>query len=258
MRALPDPAVPVLDQETVDYQRELSKDARERKWPNVVPRDAATLILLDRSGPEPKVLMGRRHPGLKFMPGKYVFPGGRIEPGDRDMHCAGELPEALAPRLLEGPGRPGRAKARALALAAIRETFEETGILLGRRAAATAPLPEGPWRDFAAHGVLPDLSRLHFVARAITPPRRPKRFDTRFFTLDASEIAHRIEGTVGPETELVELVWQNVSETAKLDLPAITHVVLKELTARVAKGMGHALPVPFFRELNWKWRRELL
>jgi len=76
--------------------------------------------------------------------------------------------------------------------------------------------------------------------------------------MDASEIAHRIDGVIGPESELVELVWQNVSEARKLDLPSITHVVLKELAARVAQGMDHALPVPFYRELNWKWRRELL
>ena len=243
--------------EDAEYTRELSKDARERSFPNVTPRDAATLILLDRSGPEPKVLMGRRNANLKFMPGKFVFPGGRIEAGDRTMACADDLPAELAAKLTAGTGRVTMTKARALALASIRETFEETGLLLGARAAA-ARTPEGAWTDFAAHGVLPRLTRLHFIARAITPPRRPKRFDTRFFTMDASEIAHRIDAKVGPDSELVELVWQNVSEAGKLDLPSITQIVLKELAARVAKGMGHELPVPFFRELNWKWRRDWL
>ena len=241
------------------YAAELSKDARERTWPNVVPRDAATLILLDRTGPEPKVLMGRRHAGLKFMPGKFVFPGGRIEPADKLMHCIDELPAALAEKLLHGPGKPTRGKARALALAAIRETFEETGLLLGKAAShAAKAAPKGAWQDFTAHGIVPTLGQLHFVARAITPPRRPRRFDTRFFTMDASEIAHRIEGIISPDSELVELVWQNVSAARDLDLPSITLIVLKELAARVAKGMDHALPVPFFRELNFKWRRELL
>ena len=249
----------MTDSEAADYARELSKDARERTFPNVRPRDAATLILLDRSGPEPKVLMGRRNAKLKFMPGKFVFPGGRIEASDRTMACADEFPAPLAAKLTAGVGRVSLAKARALALASIRETFEETGLLLGvRMPDAAARVPAGPWAAFAKHGVLPRLTQVHFVARAITPPRRPKRFDTRFFTMDASEIAHRIDAKVGPESELVELVWQNVSEAGRLDLPNITQIVLKELAARVAKGLGHELPVPFFRELNWKWRRELL
>ena len=156
-----------------------------------------------------------------------------------------------------GMTRVSNSGANSTSLGSIRETFEETGLLLGARAAA-ARTPAGTWAAFAAHGVLPRLTRLHFIARAITPPRRPKRFDTRFFTMDASEIAHRVDAKVGPDSELVELVWQNVSEAGKLDLPSITQIVLKELAARVAKGMGHELPVPFFRELNWKWRRDWL
>ena len=51
--------------------------------PNITPKDASTLILLDRSGSEPKVLMGKRHDRHVFMPGAYVFPGGRVDPIDR-------------------------------------------------------------------------------------------------------------------------------------------------------------------------------
>ena len=79
--------------------------------------------------------------------------------------------------------------------------------------------------------------------RAITPPRRPRRFDARFFAVDASAIAHEVDGAVGPDSELVELVWLPISEAKNQDLPTITQVVLDELQARVGKGFGHDLPV---------------
>ena len=95
--------------------------------------------------------------------------------------------------------------------------------------------------------VLPDLGTLHFIGRAITPPGRPRRFDARFFTMDASAIAHRIEGVTGPDAELVELVWMPLAEAKQLDMPAVTGVMLEELDARIADGFGHDLPVPFYQ-----------
>ncbi len=211
------------------------------------PKDAATLILLDRSGAHPKVLMGKRHAGHKFMPGKFVFPGGRIEAGDRRMSVAGALDPVVEERLLKRMQRPSPMKARAMAMAAIRETFEETGLMLGSCDYGTpAVVPEGPWRDFQTHGVHPELDGLHFIARAITPPGRPKRFDARFFAADAQDVAHQVDGVVGPESELVELVWVPLSEARDLDLPRITSIVLDELEARLAAGMPAWRPVPFY------------
>jgi hypothetical protein len=96
------------------------------------------------------------------------------------------------------------------------------------------------------------------IARAITPPRRPKRFDTRFFTTDVSSIAGKIEGVVGPDSELVELTWVPIEEATHLDISTITGVVLEELAARVAAGMGHDLPVPFYFMIERQFFRELL
>jgi 8-oxo-dGTP pyrophosphatase MutT (NUDIX family) len=238
---------------------QLTQAARERSWPNVVPRDAATLILIDESGQEPKVLMGRRHAGHTFMPGKFVFPGGRIEAADRRMSVAGALDPKVEARLLTRMRRPAPGRARALALAAIRETFEETGLMLGTKEhGAPETAPDGPWAAFAKNGVFPELETLRFVARAITPPRRPKRFDTRFFAADASAIAHRIEDAVGPDSELVELVWTPLAKAKQLDLPTITAVILEDLAARLAAGMGHHLPVPFYYEVNGRFRRDEL
>src|SRR5262249_60673970 len=104
----------------------------------------------------------------------------------------------------------------------------------------------------------PDLGQIHFIARAITPPRRPRRYDTRFLTADASAIAHEIQGVVGPESELVELTWVPIEEATQLDMPTITGIVLEELLARVEAGMGHDLPVPFYFMKDQKFHRELL
>jgi 8-oxo-dGTP pyrophosphatase MutT (NUDIX family) len=239
------------------WAERMTKSERDQTFPDIEPRDAATLMLIDRSGPVPKVLLGRRHHGHKFMPGKFVFPGGRIEPLDREMIALGELDpdteEKLRVRVAAGAAEP-----RAFALAAIRETAEETGLLLGVRRDEGPEAPGDLWAEFAKAHVYPDLGNVHFIARAITPPRRPRRFDTRFFTVDATEVAHRIEGIVGQDSELVELVWTPIEKAAHLDMPTITGIVLEELLARVEAGMAHSLPVPFYFMVEQQFFRELL
>ena len=192
------------------------------------------------------------------MPGKFVFPGGRVEACDRYMVAARPLDPCAEQCLMRETRRPNQTKARALALAAIRETFEETGLVLGVAHDGACKAPAGPWADFIRTGFAPDLSALHFVARAITPSRRPKRFDTRFFAVDASAIVHRIDNVVHSEAELVELVWVPLLEAGRLDMPAITQVALKELEARIEAGFGHALPVPFYRMPRKIFLRSLL
>jgi 8-oxo-dGTP pyrophosphatase MutT (NUDIX family) len=231
---------------------------RDQSFPDSEPRDAATLMLIDRSGSDPKVLLGRRHAGHKFMPGKYVFPGGRIEPLDRQMSAVSELHPDTQKKLNERVASPSADYARAFALAAVRETAEETGLLLGVMRDEPPESPGEIWAEFAKARVHPDLGAIHFIARAITPPRRPRRFDTRFFTADASSIAHTIEGMVGPESELVELTWVPIAQATHLDMPTITGVVLDELLARVEAGMAHDLPVPFYFMKDQQFLRELL
>jgi 8-oxo-dGTP pyrophosphatase MutT (NUDIX family) len=226
--------------------------------PAVQPRDAATLILVDRSGPVPKVLLGRRHANLKFMPGKFVFPGGRVEPRDAAMPVARPLHAQDEKRLMTQIKRPSAQRARAIALAAIRETFEETGLLLGSRDGQNQKMPStpgGPWEGFVQAGLYPDLSALRFVGRAVTPPGRPRRFDTRFFAADYTSVGHRIEGVTGPDAELVELVWLPLGEAQHLDMPQITTVMLEELESRIAAGFGHDLAVPYYRMIRRYFHR---
>lgn len=222
------------------------------------PADAATLIIVDRNGTTPKVLLGRRHENHVFMPGKFVFPGGRIDPDDKMMPFAAALNPHVEKQLLCQVDRGSAPAAHALALASIRETFEETGLLLGATRPDAPAAPAGVWTEFTQFGFYPDLSVLHFITRAITPPGFPRRFDARFFSTDITAVAHRIENIVHPDAELVELTWVSIPDARRLDLPMITHIVLEELEARIAAGLTADLPVPFYRTQDGHFARELL
>ena len=236
----------------------MTHQERDQSHPDSEPRNAATLMLIDRSGSAPKVLLGRRHHGHKFMPGKFVFPGGRLEPHDAEMSTLSDLHPDIVAKLNTRVASPSADFARALALTAIRETAEETGLLLGVKRDTAPAIPGDIWAEFGKAKVHPDLGQIHFIARAITPPRRPKRFDTRFFTADATSVAHKLEGIVGPDSELVELAWAPISEAAHLDMPTVTGVILEELLARVEAGMDHKLPVPFYYMQDEAFHRDLL
>src|SRR6201982_2282574 len=123
------------------------------------PKDAATLILIDRSGDKPKVLVGKRHDNEVSMPGKYVFPGGRVDKSDNRVPVAAPITEELEANLLKGSPKISTGRAPALANAAIREACEETGLCLGRKVEKTGKL-EGAWKPFADAGLLPHPSGL--------------------------------------------------------------------------------------------------
>jgi 8-oxo-dGTP pyrophosphatase MutT (NUDIX family) len=223
------------------------------------PKDAATLILIDRQGPKPKVLVGRRHDKVVFMPGKYVFPGGRVDPTDYRIPTAAPIPQELRDNLMKGSPKIPPSRASSLAIAAIREACEETGLCLGRKAEGPVrPLP-GSWKAFSDAGLLPDPSSLFLIARAITPPGRVRRFDTRFFTAEASAITHRIEGVVHADAELVELVWVEIGSEPLADAHAMTKNVLRELDQRLAAGpLRHDSDIPFFHFFGNKMQKEIM
>ncbi len=237
-----------------------AKDEKEADHhPYYRPKDAATLILIDRAGTVPKVLVGKRHDNVVFMPGKFVFPGGRVDKSDNRIPVAAPIPKALEDNLLMGSPKIAPSRARALAIAAIREACEETGLCLGRRSERRAtPLP-GPWAAFSDAGLLPDPSGLFLIARAITPPGRVRRFDTRFFTADASAIAHRVEGVVHADAELVELVWVELGSPHLADAHAMTKNVLNQLQTRLATGpLRHDAPLPFYHFYGGRMQFDML
>ena len=228
-----------------------ARDARPRA---VRPRHAATLILTrPRAAGPVEILMGKRSAGHKFMPNKYVFPGGKVDIADgRLTHDTDLRPEVLARVAQHG----GERLARALARAAIRETFEEAGLLLGRPSASPRTSNAPGWSGFFGAGFEPDLSAVTYVARAITPPYRDRRFDTRFFIADAAALAEPPEVARAASGELLELAWVSLDEARNLDLPTITRAVLDEIESRSDDPYGDR-DVPFFRFANGKplWSR---
>ena len=187
----------------------------------VRPRDAASLVLLRGGGPDPEVLLGRREPRHRFMPNYFVFPGGRLDAADAGVPCASELrPEVAAKLTRKWPER----RSRALATAAIRETFEETGLAVGR--------VEGG-------ALMPALHRLDYVARAITPPASPIRFHARFFLAQAAADDGQLTGN----GELLDLQWFRLSDALRLDLIDVTEFVLQEVTRRLEGWQPPGVPL---------------
>ena len=193
----------------------------------VRPKNAATMILVRRDGPLPRVLMGRRNSRHNFMPGLWVFPGGRVDRADYRVPAASDLrPEVQ--KVFDAHMRPGLG--RALALAAVRETWEEAGLLMARPAPSRPGA--GPWRDFLGQGAQADLEALDIVARAITPPSVGKRFDTWFLIAEADRlISLARQADCG---ELDEIAWVGFDEALDLKLPNVTRFVLSEAVARLA------------------------
>jgi 8-oxo-dGTP pyrophosphatase MutT (NUDIX family) len=190
----------------------------------VRPVDAAGLVLIRDSKRGLEVLVGRRHSRVPFLPDIYVFPGGRVDDGDS---LASGFPEPLHPavvaNLQAGSRRPGAAYART----AIRETFEETGLLVGAEAAGSGG-PALVWQAFADGGRVPSFGALDFICRAITPTYSKRRYNTRFFLADGRLAAGELAGS----GELLDLGWRTLDELRTLGLVDVTQYVLREALRR--------------------------
>lgn len=207
----------------------------------VRPKNAATVMIIRRDARKPRVLMGKRHGGHSFMPDRWVFPGGRIDRADYRAPFATDL-RADVGGLFDRYLPAGRG--RALALAAVRETWEEAGLLLAvpGEAPRSRKGANGPWKDFVAQGVLPDLDAMDVIARAITPPAVGKRFDTWFLMADAERLTSlERQADCG---ELEEIAWVDFDEAMGLPLPAVTRMMIKEAVERMKDP---SRPKPFLR-----------
>jgi 8-oxo-dGTP pyrophosphatase MutT (NUDIX family) len=193
------------------------------------PKDAATLILVRHQSDGPLILMGRRAGGHSFMPDKYVFPGGKVDACDRFIPAHEELTIHNHDALL---AHNKARHPRAFALAAIRETWEETGLIVGRTGTLQSKTKDKGWTSYAAMGVVPTLAPLHFIARAITSPMRHKRFDARFFMADAGE-ALLDDRPPQDGAEMLDLRWFSYDDAMALDLPNVTRFILGEVAARL-------------------------
>lgn len=217
----------------------------------VRPVDAASILLLDRSGGGIRVLVGRRSSKHVFMPDVYVFPGGRRDAGDRLVPIANPFNPHASERLaLRTGARCPASRLRAIGVAALRELYEEAGITVG------APLLGSvsstlPFR--------PDLSHLRFLARAITPAGMVRRFDTRFFTLFADEAGvDPMAATASHELE--DLRWVDIFDHKGIEMPDITVLILEELQKSIQedKSLPFGRAVPLYRNQRGRFLRDLL
>lgn len=211
--------------------------------PPTRPREAAALIVYRRSRDAIEVLMGERHRRHKFFPQRYVFPGGGIDRADGRVRLASPLRAHVAAQLER---KQTASRARATAVAAVRETFEETGLILGAPDPAPGtPVPPG-WRPFFATGSAPALGRLDYVARAVTPPFHPIRFDARFFMIDGRHVAGELAGS----GELLDLRWFGVWRALDLELANITRRVLAHAAGLIVDPPpARDRPIPYFKQI---------
>ena len=248
------------------------------------PRDAASLLLVDRTGRTPRILMGKRHPSLAFMPGKFVFPGGRADAVDGAIAAATELSQNDTQKLMTGMGtRASQRRARALGLCAIRETFEETGLRIARASSdkhssgkrsseqphsaealssADIIMPDNKdWCAFLERGALPALGDLRYFARAVTPPGNVRRFDARFFIAFRDSLPELESATLVPSGELEDLDWVAIDEVDKLDVARITQAILKEarmLLTETRLDLPATLPVAQYSKRHGRFVREVI
>lgn len=204
-------------------------------------RNAATVIVVRNKHDNPSVLMGQRGVNAAFMPSKFVFPGGAVDDQDLSIDIKKSINEVCKNRLLkENENGPWNA----LVAAAIRELFEETGQIIGVEQEWREP--PSSWRGFAKTGYVPDASHMSFVFRAITPPGRPRRFDARFFLIQAEELQTDLDDFSMASDELSHLQWIPLTDTKNFDLPFITQVVLAEIAGNLMNS-GPPAQVPFFQ-----------
>lgn len=181
-----------------------------------VPQDAGSLVLVRRGPGGPEILLGRRAGKHRFLPNVYAFPGGRVDLSDRSEKPVNTL-NMLSPAL------------HPMAVAAVRETWEETGIPLGQ-------LEAGRLR--------PDLTGLHYLCRAITPAESPIRFHARFFLRDVTGM----QLSLGGSGELLDLAFRPLEAAPRLPLADITEFVLG-MVGRLGPDLTPQ------RSAFWRYRR---
>jgi 8-oxo-dGTP pyrophosphatase MutT (NUDIX family) len=221
----------------------------EKTYPYMRPRDAATLILVRMKGKTPEVLMGCRAAAHAFMPNRYVFPGGRVDRADAHVPIATPLNRFVDARLQKAATA---LRARALAVAAVRETFEESGLMLAKPLKGGAPSKDfgEHWKGFLDTGMAPALDCLDLIARAVTPPGRPRRFNARFFMARAEDAT----GEIRHSSEMGDIRWVRLDEARELPLPTITGLILGEIGRLVKEPPDRKKQrkIPLFTTVNRK------
>ncbi len=213
--------------------------------PAVRPKEAATLIIHRSDGAGIEVLMGERHRKHRFMPHHWVFPGGRIDPADARVRTGTGLRAHVAEKLQR---KMTRARAHATAIAAVRETFEETGLVIGAPDPAPGRRVPQDWKAFFGTGMAPALDNLEYIARAVTPPIRPLRFNARFFMVHTRHVTGDLAGS----GELINLRWFPIGQARELEMPMITRLILFHIEDLITNPPppDPDRPIPYFKHMG--------
>jgi len=206
---------------------DVSEAPTKMRQPVVRPRDAASLILLRGEGEELEVLAGRRPLHVRFMPGVHVFPGGAIDPPDRVSWNVESGSEWLGPKLARS------------ARAALRETWEEVGVLVGRPAVShpAVPVTRPIERAYREHGLVAAMDLLTYVGRAITPSHSNRRFNTRFFLSDGGNVF----GEPAVSEELEDVRWHPIGRHPLESFRDVTRFMLaRAIALRSGTATGEA------------------
>jgi 8-oxo-dGTP pyrophosphatase MutT (NUDIX family) len=214
-----------------------------------LPRLAASLVIFDNSGPEPRFLMGQRHPDLQFMPGYFVFPGGKVDRSDDATALQGALRPDDDRAYRQALLRRFRHRGLAPLAAALREADEEAGFVFHM---AQEPADLEP-ADLEPADLEPaDLADFHYLGRAVTPSIMPRRFDAHFFMVDRARARLVRDDPSGPESELTSLAWLTFDDALKRPIAAITRAVLSlahdelpVMTGRLSRARSYG---------RWLWR----
>lgn len=203
--------------------------------------------------------MGCRGATQIFMPAVYVFPGGRVEGDDSLVPVAGALTLSERTKLASLGGAHKTVSPHALAAAGVRETFEETGLVIGGRLSASAVVPSQgtlpTWQTFFACGFLPRLDGLTAFARAITPPGHVRRYDTRFFTVGHEAIVHY---GAGRDDEFSDLAWVTREDAYALPIAPVTRLILDDFWERQESPSSAVSSLSIFRQTRQGFTRRLL
>ena len=191
----------------------------------VKPKDASSIIVLKRNKGKVMVLMGRRPLTAKFMPGVYVFPGGAVEKDDFKIGKYYNLTSKLSKSKDKASSTN---HSIAIQLAAIRETAEETGLFLGKRQTIIEPaiFPKNNiWLPFYNQSLNPEIFKLIFLGRAITPSFMKIRFHARFYIAFFEDFV----GNINSNGELEKLDWFNIREVKHLNVADVTEFMIDEI-----------------------------
>ena len=208
-------------------KKELKFTPKKEKGTKIArPRNAASLVLLKKSNKEVKVLLGKRSDKTRFMSGAWVFPGGVLDKNDYKISESTKLNNNIIKKLVVSNNIK---TANALAIASIRETVEETGLILGRKARIVSHINDDDENNgitiMSKRNLIPDLAKLSYLGRAITPTFSPIRFHARFFMADAKDLIGKIKTT----SELVEIKWIPLKTATKLPMADVTEFMINEL-----------------------------